>query len=157
MDNKQIEGNIFVPAHIDDVWRAWTTESGLRSFLAPECLMVPEPNGPFEIYFRPDAPLGERGSEGCRVMAVMPHDLLSFSWNFPPSLPHIRLQKTQVSLRFVPEGASTSCKAAGQTIPTGIRATPIFGKSGWKPACPACSIASPTAPSTGITRRTSSN
>ncbi len=46
MDNKQIEGNIFVPAHIDDVWRAWTTESGLRSFLAPECLMVPEPNGP---------------------------------------------------------------------------------------------------------------
>jgi uncharacterized protein YndB with AHSA1/START domain len=47
MDNKQIEGNIFVPAHIDDVWRAWTTESGLRSFLAPECLMVPEPNGPF--------------------------------------------------------------------------------------------------------------
>jgi len=107
MDNKQIEGNIFVPAHIDDVWRAWTTESGLRSFLAPECLMVPEPNGPFEIYFRPDAPLGERGSEGCRVMAVMPHDLLSFSWNFPPHLPHIRQQKTQVSLRFVPEGQGT--------------------------------------------------
>ncbi|MGL4507100.1 MAG: SRPBCC family protein, partial [Aeromonas sobria] len=22
MDNKQIEGNIFVPAHIDDVWHA---------------------------------------------------------------------------------------------------------------------------------------
>jgi uncharacterized protein YndB with AHSA1/START domain len=104
MDNKQIEGSILVPAHIDDVWRAWTTESGLRSFLAPECLMVPEPNGPFEIYFRPDAPLGERGSEGCRVMAVMPHDLLSFSWNFPPQFPHIRQQKTQVSLRFVPEG-----------------------------------------------------
>ncbi|MBV7413882.1 SRPBCC domain-containing protein [Aeromonas sp. sif2433] len=107
MDNKQIEGSILVPAHIDDVWRAWTTESGLRSFLAPECLMVPEPNGPFEIYFRPDAPLGERGSEGCRVMAVMPHDLLSFSWNFPSQFPHIRQQKTLVSLRFVPEGQGT--------------------------------------------------
>ena len=40
-------------------------------------------------------------------MAVMPHDLLSFSWNFPPQFPHIRQQKTQVSLRFVPEGQGT--------------------------------------------------
>ena len=134
MDNKQIEGSILVPAHIDDVWRAWTTESGLRSFLAPECLMVPEPNGPFEIYFRPDAPLGERGSEGCRVMAVMPHDLLSFSWNFPPQFPHIRQQKTQVSLRFVPEGqgtGSTSCRPAGRRIRTGTRVMPTSGRSGW--------------------------
>ncbi len=107
MENKRIVGTVLVPAHIDDVWHAWTTESGLRSFLAPECLIVAEPNGPFEIYFRPDAPLGERGSEGCRVMAVMPHDLLSFSWNFPPHLPRIRQQKTLVSLRFVSEGQGT--------------------------------------------------
>ena len=64
MDNKQIEGSILVPAHIDDVWRAWTTESGLRSFLAPECLMVPEPNGPFEIYFRPEAPWASAAVKG---------------------------------------------------------------------------------------------
>jgi uncharacterized protein YndB with AHSA1/START domain len=68
--------------------------------------MVPEPNGPFEIYFRPDAPLGERGSEGCRVMAVMPHDLLSFSWNFLPSFPTF-VSRRPVSLRFVPEGQGT--------------------------------------------------
>jgi hypothetical protein len=40
-------------------------------------------------------------------MAVMPHQLLSFSWNFPPSLPSLREQKTHVSVRFAPEPQGT--------------------------------------------------
>ncbi|MGL5947586.1 MAG: SRPBCC family protein [Aeromonas sp.] len=107
MEIKQLTASVYIPAQIEAVWHAWTTESGLRSFLAPECLVVAEPNGPFEIYFRPDAPFGERGTEGCRVMAVMPHDLLSFSWNFPPALPELRTQKTQVTLHFTAEGSGT--------------------------------------------------
>ncbi|KUE80596.1 hypothetical protein ATO46_15945 [Aeromonas schubertii] len=107
MENKQLEGSILIPAPVEAVWNAWTTEHGIRSFLAPDCLVVAEPNGPFEIYFRLDEAHGLRGTEGCRMMAVMPYDLLSFSWNFPPHLTHIRHQKTQVCLRFAPEGMST--------------------------------------------------
>lgn len=107
MDNKQLEGSILLPAPVETVWNNWTTEYGIRSFLAPDCLVVPEPNGPFEIYFRPDAPHGDKGTEGCRVMAVMPHDLLSFSWNFPPQCTHIRHQKTHVCLRFEAQGMAT--------------------------------------------------
>lgn len=107
MESKHLEGNILIPAPVDSVWNAWTTECGIRSFLAPDCLVVPEPNGPFEIYFRPDAPHGDRGTEGCRMMAVMPYEFLSFSWNFPPHFSHIRHQKTQVCLSFEPEGMGT--------------------------------------------------
>jgi len=89
-----------LPAPIDDVWAAWTTEDGLTSFLAPACRVSCVPDGPYEIYFDPDAPEGRRGSEGMRVLAVEAPRFLSFTWNGPPSLPRIRAQRTWVEIRL---------------------------------------------------------
>ena len=112
MAPKQIErsiyGEITVPARLDVVWAAWTTEEGVKSFFAPGCRIELEPDGPYEIYFNPDAPAGERGGEGLRVLAVQPTKMLSFTWNAPPTLPEVRGQQTHVILRFYQVGSEST-------------------------------------------------
>lgn len=89
-----------VDASVDDVWQAWTTDAGLCSFFAPTCHVELAPGGAFEILFDADAPEGQRGSEGMRVMAFEPKGMLSFTWNFPPHLTDIRSMCTLVVVRF---------------------------------------------------------
>lgn len=105
-DDKEraIHGHMIVPAAIADVWEAWTTEDGIRTFFAPDCSVDLRPDGPYEVYFDPAAPTGKRGGEGLRVMAVQPMTLLSFTWNAPPSLPEVRGQRTHVTIRLLADG-----------------------------------------------------
>jgi uncharacterized protein YndB with AHSA1/START domain len=104
---KAIFAEVTVNAGLKDVWEAWTTEEGIKTFLAPACNIDLRPDGVYEIFFNPEAPAGERGGEGNRVMAVQRMEMFSFSWNAPPSLPEVRDQRTHVTLRFFPEGGRT--------------------------------------------------
>lgn len=97
-----IFGEVVVDAGLDDVWHAWTTESGVRSFFAPECNIDLQPDGWYEIFFNPAAEPGMRGGEGLRVLAIQPKKMLTFTWNAPPHLPEVRGQRTHVILRFFP-------------------------------------------------------
>lgn len=97
---RAISGEVFINANLTEAWNAWTTEEGIKSFFAPDCKIDIKPGGFYEIYFDPDAPEGERGGEGLRVLAVQPEKMLSFTWNAPPSLPEVRHQHTCVVLRF---------------------------------------------------------
>jgi len=83
---KTVCAEVIVNAGLEDVWEAWTTEEGVKTFLAPA---------------------GERGGEGNRVMAIQPMEMFSFTWNAPPTLPGVRDQRTHVTLRFFPEGGRT--------------------------------------------------
>lgn len=107
-EERAIFGEVTVPAGIDDVWAAWTTEEGVKSFFASKCRIQLEPDGPYEIYFNPDAPAGERGGEGLRVLAVQPKKMFSFTWNAPPTLPEVRGQRTHVILRFYEAGPAST-------------------------------------------------
>lgn len=93
---RAIEKRATVSAPRDDVWRAWTTSEGLTEFLCPRCHVELRPGGPYEIIFNVDAPDGDRGSEGCRVLAFVPGRMLAFTWNSPPTLPATRCQRTTV-------------------------------------------------------------
>jgi uncharacterized protein YndB with AHSA1/START domain len=95
-----IRGEVVVDAGIDEVWDAWTTKDGIRSFFAPACNVDIRPDGPYEILFDLDAPPGDRGAEGMRVMSVQPKSMLAFTWSAPAHMPNIRLQRTHVVLRF---------------------------------------------------------
>ncbi|MBE2279046.1 MAG: SRPBCC domain-containing protein [Ignavibacteriaceae bacterium] len=97
---KIIKLEIDVPASITEVWNAWTTEDGIKSFFAPDCKVEAKPGGYFEIYILPDAEYGQKGSEGCRVLAAIPFEYFSFTWTAPPSIPSIRGQFNQVVLKF---------------------------------------------------------
>ncbi len=105
-----LELEIDLDASVPEVWKAWTTEEGLRSFLAPACKIEIKPDGPFEIFFFPDNPPGKRGADGQRVMAVEHEKMLSFTWNFPEDLPEIREQRTIVILKFLPRGTGSKLK-----------------------------------------------
>ncbi len=73
-----------------EVWKAWTTKEGLRSFLAPEARVVLEIGGSFEPLFDLDSPPGAQGGEGLQILSYLPPEMLSFTWNAPPNHPTIR-------------------------------------------------------------------
>jgi uncharacterized protein YndB with AHSA1/START domain len=91
---------VTVRAPLSRAWRAWTSEAGLRPFFAPQSKVDLRIGGLYEMYFDAAAPEGQRGSEGCRILAYEPQRMLSFSWNAPPHLPFAREHHTWVVLEF---------------------------------------------------------
>jgi uncharacterized protein YndB with AHSA1/START domain len=102
--HRAIIAEAVVPASRPEVWQAWTTESGLRSFFSPHVEMELRIGGPFHILFDMDQLPGLRGADDMRVMAFDLESMLAFDWNAPPELPEIRPQRTHVTVYF--EGAS---------------------------------------------------
>lgn len=97
---RAVEKTVVVNATLDQVWDAWTTREGIRSFFAPEAVIEPRVGGKFEIQMNPFAPPGLRGADDMRFMALQPKSMLSFDWNAPPSLPEARKQRTFVIVRL---------------------------------------------------------
>lgn len=81
---------VTVKASIDDVWHAWTTSDGIESFFAPKAIVELRVGGSYELHMKADAPQGKRGTEGCHVLSYLPKEMLSFEWNFPPTVPNLR-------------------------------------------------------------------
>lgn len=98
---RQIFRREVVPGPIEEVWKAWTTVEGIRTFLAPDAKVDLRPGGAYELVLDPDAPAGQRGTEGMTVMGMVPRAMLSFTWNGPTTLPaEIRTHRTLVVVRF---------------------------------------------------------
>jgi len=87
---RKLRKQVTVAAPLAEVWKAWTTTDGVKTFFGPEAKVEAVVGGPFEIYFGPGQPEGLRGSEGCKVHSVVPMKLLAFTWNAPPTIPAIR-------------------------------------------------------------------
>jgi uncharacterized protein YndB with AHSA1/START domain len=98
--SRVITDEVVVEAGIDAVWKAWTTEEGLKTFFAPASRVDLRVDGSYEILFAPDASAGERGAEGVRILALQPKKMLAFTWNAPPHMPEVRKQWTHVVIRF---------------------------------------------------------
>ncbi len=101
-----LDGQVNAP--LEEVWAAWTTADGLRSFFAREAVVDPIVDGEFSILFFPDAPAGQRGAEGNRVVAIEPQKRLLITWNCPPWLKDIVGQRALVEYRFLETGAGTT-------------------------------------------------
>jgi len=99
ISDKVLRKEIVIPARRTEVWKAWTTTEGIKTFLTPEAKVELRIGGPMEVYFLLDAP-GQRGSEGCRFLSFLPEEILSFEWNAPPHFGEIRKQHTQVIMIF---------------------------------------------------------
>ena len=100
MDPKILRKETITSALIADVWTVWTTNEGVTSFLAPKANIKLEDQGPYEIFFDPEAPLGFRGTEGCKLLAFDPMKILSAEWKAPPEFPNVRRQNTRVDIYF---------------------------------------------------------
>ena len=95
-----IHAETIVDASLDRVWNAWTTEEGIKSFLAPACNIDIRVDGTYEIFFDPEGELGRRGAEGAKILALQPKKMLSITWNAPPELSEVRKHWTHVTVRF---------------------------------------------------------
>ncbi len=102
MQIQPLHFSVDVSAPIGEVWQAWTTEAGTRTFFAPQSHIDLKPGGSYEMYFNLDAPAGLRGGEGCVILAYEEPVMLSFTWNAPPEFPTIRAQRTHVMVTLTP-------------------------------------------------------
>jgi uncharacterized protein YndB with AHSA1/START domain len=89
-----------IQASIGDVWQAWTTREGILSFFAPDCFVELKSGGAYEMYFNLDSDQGDKGGEGCRLLAIEEPHMISFTWNAPPEFPNVRRQNTHVTVRL---------------------------------------------------------
>lgn len=115
---------VIVAASPADVWAAWTTSDGARTFLAPDARIDAVAGGPYEVYLDPGAPAGSRGCEGCTVVSVEPPKKLAFTWSWPPSIPELRQggDKGRVTVELMPgsvEG-STLVSLVHDGFPEGV-------------------------------------
>jgi uncharacterized protein YndB with AHSA1/START domain len=97
---RALDKSIHVPASPAQVWQAWTTADGVRTWLAPDAVVDARVDGPFRIFFNPLAPVGQRGADDMRFLALQPHRMLSFDWNAPTDWPVVRAQRTMVIVRL---------------------------------------------------------
>jgi uncharacterized protein YndB with AHSA1/START domain len=103
-----VHKSAIVAAPPADVWAAWTTTEGIRTFLAPDGRVEGKPGGAYEVWFTPEAPAGARGCDGCTVVSVDPPKKLVFTWSYPPSLPELRDTgaKGRVTVELLPGSVS---------------------------------------------------
>lgn len=97
---RPLAAQVDVPAPLEAVWQAWTTEAGVRTFFAPAARIDLRPGGAYELLFDLDAEAGLQGSEGAVLLAVQPMAMLSFTWNAPAEVPAVRAQRTHVTVRL---------------------------------------------------------
>ena len=101
---RAIDEKITVKAGVDDVWKAWTTSDGIKTFFAPDAKVELRVDGPFEIYMNPFAERGMKGADDMRIIGFQEKKMLTFTWNAPPSLPEARKQRSVVIFRFISRG-----------------------------------------------------
>lgn len=100
LPRRWVEHEVTVAASALDAWAAWVDPARVVEFMGAEARIDLRIGGRYEILFLGDAPEGQRGSEGCRILAYLPGEVLAFSWNAPPHLAEIRLRHTWVVVTF---------------------------------------------------------
>lgn len=118
-DIRSLTKVVTVAASPLDVWSVWTSNDGIASWWGPPASNIElRIGGAFELFFMPDAPEGLRGSDGCRVLAYVPGESFSFTWNAPPHLA-LREANTWVVLTFTPSDIGTSVRLVHTGFLTG--------------------------------------
>jgi uncharacterized protein YndB with AHSA1/START domain len=97
-----LRAEVTIDAPVEQVWQAWTTEEGIRSFFAPAARVEPRVDGAYDIVFDPSRP-GQTG-EGMRILAFEPPRRFAFTWSAPPTMPSVRAQRTLVIVELTPVG-----------------------------------------------------
>lgn len=90
----------------DEAWALLATSDGWKRSFGVASKIELRPGGAFEIYFSMEAPEGQRGSEGCSVLSLVPGRMLSYTWSAPPRFSHARALRTWVVAEFDEVSAS---------------------------------------------------
>lgn len=91
---------VVVPCTVPQLFASFASTEGATTFFAPRAIIEPRVAGAYELYFDEEAEPGQQGSEGCVVKRLEEPALLVVTWNFPPELPRLRRERTELSLHF---------------------------------------------------------
>jgi uncharacterized protein YndB with AHSA1/START domain len=106
-DVRSLSKEADVAASPMEVWSAWTSNEGIATWWGPPRSNIElRIGGHYEILFDTEQPEGLQGSEGCRVLAYVPGESFSFTWNAPPHLA-LRSANTWVVLTFSSSATGT--------------------------------------------------
>ncbi len=139
--DRTINLEVVVDATPAEVFALWTTEEGVRKFMAPAARIEPRLGGRYTIIFEPDRdPEGaHHGTKGARILKFVPNKELAFEWPMPPwgndlgAIPN----PTWVELHFEPvenETRKTRVRFAHYGFRHGKdwdEAFKVFGEKNW--------------------------
>jgi len=97
---RRLAHSALVDAPVEDVWETLTTSEGIRFFNGIDSRVELRIGGRYEWLFDAEAPEGQRGAEGCQILAYLPPTMLAFSWNAPPHLDEVREKRTWVVVQL---------------------------------------------------------
>ena len=103
-EDRILRTQLVLDAPLSDVWNAWATEEGVKSFFAPGCRIEGKVDGAYEIHFNPAAEPGQRGADGMRALVWEPQRRLAFTWNAPADQAYVRAQRTVVTIELEAAG-----------------------------------------------------
>jgi uncharacterized protein YndB with AHSA1/START domain len=106
---------IRIDAPLDSVWFRISTKAGMEKFFAPNCIFKPEVLSLFEIHFNPAGPVGQKGAEDNRVLAIQDKQMISFTWDAPPQFAALRKHRTSVAIRLYKTGDRQTLVTLSQT------------------------------------------
>ncbi len=131
-----IEASIVADAPLAEVWSAWTTSTGVPTFMGFEARVEAQPRGLFRVTFERarQAPL-DRGNDGI-VLAVQPMRMLSVSWMTPIHMASLRGNSTNLAIYFdaVDGGQRTLVRIVNTGYGTGPdwAAAHAYNVRGWR-------------------------
>jgi uncharacterized protein YciI/uncharacterized protein YndB with AHSA1/START domain len=109
-DLKSIVMILQVPVSVEQLWKLWTENSEITSWLAPKAHVVADVHGPYELFWEPAHP--DRNSTiGCVITEIKKHSVLAFNWKGPvpyADLMNVDPLPTFVRVTFKSLGPNTS-------------------------------------------------
>jgi uncharacterized protein YndB with AHSA1/START domain len=89
-----------IPAPLPEVWKAFTTTDGLKSWLAPEVSVELRKGGDWLVKF-------PGSTAGGTIVSFVPQKELVLSALAPDRFPHVRAARTRAVFTFTPKGNNT--------------------------------------------------
>lgn len=87
-----LEQSIVVDAEVEEVWRAFTTAEGLKTWAVPSAWVEFDIGGYWETSYDPGASFGDPDNIRSRILAYQPLRMLSIqAVQAPPAFPHPEL------------------------------------------------------------------
>jgi uncharacterized protein YndB with AHSA1/START domain len=78
---------VIVPANLQQVWHAFTTQEGLQTWAAPVVEFELKTGGSFHSNYNPQAKLGDTGTIYNTVLSYIPLRMLTFKIGLTPAFP----------------------------------------------------------------------
>ncbi len=98
---KALRFEVVVPASLDEVWTAFTTQAGLQSWLWKDARVDLRPGGDWIVQYTPTA------TGGGTIVSLVPRAEVVMRALAPERFPTVRRERTTATFRFEAAGAAT--------------------------------------------------